>query len=84
MFSDNVTTDSTDTAPETAPESEESSPTPDWGSMNRELLAERLREAYHKTNSQLWYYENYVKPMPVGDSWLAVADDAIDALLGGN
>lgn len=68
------------TSPDTKP-----SDTPDYGTMNRELLAERLRKAYYthdRTTSQTWYYESYIAPSPAGDEWLNVANEAIGALLG--
>lgn len=82
MYSDNVTTsDAPEGTPGIAHVSEE--PTHerlDWGDMNRMLLAERLRKAYHENNSQEWYFKNYVEPTPVGDEWKAVADEALLAL----
>lgn len=63
---------------------EASHATSDWGEINRELLAERLRKAYHSINSQEWYYENYIAPRPIEEQWIAVANDAIAALLEGD
>lgn len=56
----------------------------DWGEVNRELLAERLRKAYHAIDSQEWYYENYVATRPIEEAWINVANDAIAALLEGD
>lgn len=61
--------------------SQEPTDRPDWGTMNRELLAEQLRADYHASETQAWYYESYVKPRPIEDGWIAVANKAISILL---
>jgi hypothetical protein len=50
---------------------------PDWGTMNRELLAEKLAAAYWNGPVKL-----SDKPSGVITSWLAAADVAITELQG--
>lgn len=51
---------------------------PDWGDMNRELLARRLRTAF--LQSSPFYDHRDVEPKEIEKQWLKVADEAIEVI----
>lgn len=51
---------------------------PDWGDMNRELLARRLRTAFLRSSP--FHDHRDVEPEEIEKQWLKVADEAIEAI----
>lgn len=54
----------------------------DWGEVNRELLARRLRTTFLTTSP--FHDSRDVEPREIEQQWINVANDAIAALLEGD
>ena len=53
---------------------------PDWGQVNREILASKLRKAYFERTP---LYPDRGPATTADEQWLNVADEAISEILGG-
>lgn len=51
----------------------------DWGQVNRQLLADKLRKAYFERTP---LYPDQGTPTTVDEQWLNVANEAISEILG--
>lgn len=84
MSTDNTaTTEATTVTESVALTSEQAShATSDWGEINRELLARRLRTTFLTTSP--FHDERDRMPEEIEQQWINVANDAIAALLEGD